>query len=170
MDEYQERYMKHQQSKRKALFKIMKDRHSDRMFDNGDIEDGTVRILLEATKYCPSSCNRKAVNIVVIDSRDDKALLGGHLVGGVGWIHRASKILLLFADPIAYKAPGEIEYMPYLDAGVVIQQLYLMSTYLGLACCYANPNVREENKPFFAERFGKDIFCGAFAVGRKWGE
>jgi hypothetical protein len=86
-------------------------------------------------------------------------------VGGVGWIHRADKILLLFADPKAYKE--RLVYMPFLDAGVVIYHLYLMCHYYGLKCCYCNPNIREQNQSFFRVLFGGDIYCGAFGIGHE---
>ena len=165
MDKYQERYTKHQERKKNVLVEIMKQRHSDRMFGDTPLPRKLVESLLKVTDYCPSSCNRKGVYPLAVYDRDSLALLGGLLVGGVGWIHRAPAVVLLFADPLAYKAPGEVEYMPYLDAGVMVQQLYLVATAMGLSCCYVNPNIRVANKDFFAQRFGSHIFCGAFAIG-----
>lgn len=164
-DPYQERYEAHQKRKAEVLKQIVAERHSERQFGKGHIPDEAFQDLIESALSCPSSCDRKGVNIKVVDSRDEKALLGGILVGGVGWIHRADKIFLLFADPLAYKAPGEIDYMPYLDAGVIVEQLYLTAASYDLASCYANPNIREMNKPHFERVFGEGIFCGAFAVG-----
>lgn len=164
-DQYQERYLAHQQRKKEVLIQIMKDRHSNRMFADERVEKEYIDALLDAKELTPSSCDRQAVQIKVIEERDEKALLGGLLVGGVGWIHRAPTILLLIADPIAYKAGDEITYMPYLDAGCVVQQLYLTATALGLHCAYANPNIRDINKQHFINTFGEGIFCGAFAVG-----
>jgi hypothetical protein len=104
----------------------------------------------------------------VVKERDTKALLGGILVGGVGWIYRAPVILLLMGNKLAYKAGDEYNYMPYLDAGVIIQQLFLMATAFGLKCAYVNPNIRQINKEHFHKIFGEGIFCGAFAVGYKY--
>jgi len=72
---------------------------------------------------------------------------------------------MLWADPAAYKAPGEIAYMPYLDAGVVVGAMYLAATASGLRACYINPNIRERNYAHFAAVFGEGIYCGALAVG-----
>jgi len=164
-DQYQARYVAHQLRKKETLIKIIKKRHSDRIFGEGQIPDETIVLLHDSLMLCPSSCDRKAVKIVPVDDRDRKALLGGILVGGVGWVHRASHILLIFADPIAYKAGNEIEFMPYLDAGVVIEQLYLLATALNLKCSFVNPNIREVNRSHFKTVFGDKIFCGAFAIG-----
>lgn len=112
---------------------------------------------------CPSSCDRQSIFLTVVENKDAKNLLGGLLVGGVGWVHRADKILLIFADQESYKE--KLVYMPFLDAGVIIYHLYLMAEYLGLKCCYVNPNVRVHNLAEFQIMFGDKIFCGAMALG-----
>lgn len=164
-DRYQKRYLAHQQRKKQVLIDIMKDRHSNRAFSDEPVDQELIEELLEMKTLAPSSCDRQAINCYVVKDRDMKALLGGVLVGGVGWIHRAPVIILLIADPVAYKAGDEVSYMPYLDAGCVIQQLYLTATAQGLHCAYSNPNIRDINKSHFAKTFGEGIFCGAFAVG-----
>ena len=164
-DKYQERYTAHQARKAELLHEIMKERHSSRMFDNRPIDEFELNEMIACVDLCPTSCDRKAISVVLVTDRDEKALLGGVLVGGVGWIHRAPAIVLIFADPIAYKAGNEINFMPYLDGGVAIQQLYLKATSLGLKGCYCNPNIREMNKEHFAKNFGDGIFCGAYAFG-----
>lgn len=185
MDEYQLRYERHQERKRQSLMgsfgepfwekftnqdqevfnKIIKSRRSQRLF-NRDVID--IQPILNAIDTCPSSCDRKGIKVVVIDKRDDKDLLSGLLVGGVGWIQRGDKILLLFADPLAYKAGDEIKFMPYLDAGVVITMTYLAAEVNNIGCCYVNPNIRESNKEFFNQRFNtkNHIYCGALALGK----
>ena len=82
-DEYQERYLAHQQRKKDVLIQIMKDRHSNRMFSDERVEQEHIDALLDAKELAPSSCDRQAVQITVVDDRDKKALLGGLLVGGV---------------------------------------------------------------------------------------
>ena len=166
MDKYQKRYLAHQKRKAKVLAEIIRERHSDRQFGNEDID---LSPIWEAIEKAPSSCSRKAIGTICVADKDLKALLGGLLVGGVGWVHRANVIILLFADTEAYKSPGEIDFMPYLDAGVIVEQVYLAATANDYACCFVNPNVRESNQKFFYERFGGEgsIFCGAIALGSK---
>lgn len=103
MDKYQGRYLAHQFKKKEMLLKLISNRHSTRLFSDKSISQKILKELIRSTNFCPSSCDRKSIHIKVIDTRDDKSILGGLLVGGVGWIHRANKILLLFADPKAYK-------------------------------------------------------------------
>ena len=71
----------------------------------------------------------------------------------------------MFGDKIAYKNPKELPFMPYLDAGAVYENIYLMCEALGLGACMVNPNIRDENKQMFVEKYGQDYFCGAMAIG-----
>lgn len=182
MDKYQDRYLKHQERKRQSLTstsgtedfciysdhermdfeRIARNRRSQRVFNEMEIEISPVLKMLEIV---PSSCNRHAVYTKTITERDDKDLLSGLLVGGVGWIHTAHTILLLFADLAAYKGVAEGP-LPYLDAGVIVQMAYLAAEVNNTGCCYVNPNIRDHNKDFFMQRFGADLFCGALAFGK----
>lgn len=166
MGHAQDRYLAHQARKRDALATLIRERHSDRLFSDAPVDPGDIDSMVRDAASCASSCDRRAVRAEVVTDRDLKALLSGVLVGGVGWIHRAPVALLLFADRDAYRAPGEIDFMPYLDAGVQVHQLYLSAASLGLTGCYCNPNIRDVNRGHFAAVFGGDLFCGAFAVGR----
>lgn len=164
-DAFQDRYLAHQARKRDTLLAIMRARHSDRMYDARPVAEGVRERLREVVALCPSSCDRRGVSVREVDGRDELALLGGLLVGGVGWVHRAPWVLLLLGDPLAYKAGDEIGFMPYLDAGVIVQQVMLRATDLGLACAFVNPNIRAHNRGHFAAMFGAGIYCGAVAVG-----
>ena len=164
-DPYQERYESHQARKREVLTELLAERHSERRFADENVPDDDLAHLIDAAERSASSCNRHGVYMSVVTDRDTKALLGGLLVGGVGWIHRAPAVVMLFADPLAYKAGDEITYMPYLDAGVMVGHLYLAAAARGLAGCFVNPNVRESHKDLFRARFGHDLYCGAYAVG-----
>lgn len=170
IDIYQLRYEAHQARKAEVLKQIVAERHSDRQFGKGDIDLEPIK---ETFAKAPTSCDRQAITFVGTNNRDSKNLLGGLLVGGVGWIHRANTILLLFADKVAYKAGDEVNFMPYLDAGVIVGQIYLTACANNYACCFVNPNIREENKDFFYQRFtsilpeGDYLFCGAIALGAR---
>lgn len=165
-DPYQERYLAHQKRKKEVLRRIIQERHSDRLFSDEDVPLSVIEEIVATTDFCPSSCDRHGVQVKIVDQRDDKELLGGILVGGVGWVHRAKYVLLLMGDSLAYKARNEATYMPYLDAGVMVQQLTLATTAYDLAGCFVNPNVREQNVEHFQNVFGEGIFCGAFAIGK----
>lgn len=164
-DPYQARYLAHQARKRDTLLAVMRARHSDRMYDQRPVPEDVRELVLQVVDLCPSSCDRRGVAVRQVDGRDELALLGGLLVGGVGWVHRAPWVLLLIADPRAYKAGREVEFMPYMDAGVIVQQVLLRATDLGLAAAFVNPNIRDRDRGHFAAVFGPGVFCGAVALG-----
>lgn len=169
LDVYQERYLSHQGRKRDVLAELLTERHSERAFADIPVTHPMINEVTKALYTAPSSCDRRALSMCVVDDRDGLALLGGLLVGGVGWLHRAPAAVLLFADMTAYKAGSEVLYMPFLDAGVVVGHMYLAAQAAGLRGCYINPNIREGNRDFFNERFASGrtgaLYCGAFAFG-----
>lgn len=160
---FQERYLAHQQRKKTTLQNIGKTHYSTRQFSDKPVEDELIIQLIESVNLLPSSCDRHGVYVKDIYERDDKNLLDGLLVGGVGWIHRAPHVLLLFGNPNAYKE--NLIYMPYIDAGLAVMNWYNLLKEFGLKGCYVNPQVRGENQLYFRDRFGYDIFCGAMGVG-----
>lgn len=164
-DIYQSRYLEHQARKAEVLRDLMQRCHSDRVFDSREVTDEVLDRVLVAAKTAPSSCNRQAVQIEVVRDRDGKARLGGILVGGVGWIHRATVVLLLHVDPEAYKAPGEIAFMPFLDVGFVADRVLLAAEAEGLKHCFVNPSIREADLEHFRKSFNIELFGGAIAIG-----
>jgi len=169
-DLYQQRYLAHQKRKAATLRGLLLERHSQRAFDDRPLADEDQTLLRQAITTAPSSCDRHGLIYHEIShtDRDAKAILGGLLVGGVGWVHRAPMLWLLFGDPAAYKAPGEAAYMPYLDAGVVVGQMLLAATSGGMAGCFVNPNIRPAHRFAFDQLFAPipgAIYCGAVAVG-----
>jgi len=186
-DIYQDRYLKHQARKkdslmsnwgteykkykishRAKLLELIESRRSQRIFNRDPIVDDEINTILDAIDKVPSSCDRQGITYIVYNTRDAKDLLGGLLVGGVGWVQRADMIILLFADMQSYKNPAERSNMPFLDAGVVVQQTYLIAEALNIGCCFVNPNIRDGNKKFFNKKFNQSehLFCGALALGK----
>lgn len=184
---YQERYLEHQKRKKESLQgkyekektyseseiktvkEVFKNRKSSRVF-NG--ESVNLKEILEMVETSPSSCDRKGVIYKIIEEREDKELLSGLLVGGVGWVNRADKIILLYSDMKAYQSQAEKDFMPYLDAGVMIQSFYLACEVLGVKVCYVNPNIREQNRDYFMSIFFPELvstdyrFLGAVVLGK----
>ncbi|GAG74744.1 unnamed protein product, partial [marine sediment metagenome] len=161
MDIYQERYLAHQERKRKILagdgvtenctiegdiLNAIEARVSQRIFNDKPIIPADLTKIYESIRLAPSSCNRQAILIKPITLEPDRQQLDTLLIGGKDWLAGAKIILLLFADMTAYKAPAEIEFMPYLDAGVIVENVYLIATVLGIGVCYVCPKIRKENK------------------------
>ncbi len=147
------------------LQEVIKKRHSTRAFSNDPIPPDLIAKILLDVDNAPSSCDRKAVYSRPVSFRDNKSILGGLLVGGVGWIHRADVIFLILAKREAYRE--NLDYMPYLDAGFYANTMWLSATDHGVKAAYVNPNIRGEFQLFFGEQFLRpgEIFCGAIALG-----
>ena len=182
MDEYQERYMEHQDRKKKMLdsepdgakifyniseilkiLEIMENRRSQRNFIEKPIKEVDIEVIKKAVSYAPSSCNRQAVYLKEIEPYEFEELF----VGARKWSLKANKIYLIFAAKEAYKSPNEKAFMPYLDAGFVAQNIYLISEVLGIGSCFVNPNIRQENVRKFNDNFNidNDYICGAMVLG-----
>ena len=174
-DPYQERYLEHQYRKQRTItgvtnpvLAVLRSRRSQRMFNEQALSEDELHGVYEAIRLAPSSCNRQAILVKVVVDSVNRAALARLLVGGRGWIDGAAVVLLLFADMLAYKAPGEAGYMPYLDAGFVGENAYLAAEAAGLGACYVNPNIREKDRAEFDRLFNPQghLFCGAVALGK----
>ena len=164
MDQYQKRYLAHQKRKKEQLIKAMRERYSCRIFSDKALTQKELDRILDHIDNAPSSCDRRAVELKPVRFRTNKELIGGILVGGVGWIHRADTIFLLVANKSAYKEG--LDYMPYLDAGFLANYVWLACTMEGIGCCFVNPNVREENQDILGRYLlPNELFCGALAIG-----
>ena len=64
---------------------------------------------------------------------------------------------MIMASKLAYKNPKELPFMPYLDAGFVSENIYLMCEVLNIGCCFVNPNCDLEEE---------DYICGAIIIGK----
>jgi len=175
-DIYQERYLAHIERKRQTLrqerkeptfWDVLQSRRSQRVFRQEPVDKDTLERIYQAIRLAPSSCNRQAILISRISAFPDRAALEAMLVGGEGWLSMAPVILLLFADMRAYKSPAETDYMPWLDAGFVAQNVYLAAEALGLGCCYVNPHIKGGDVALVNEQFNPlhMRFCGAIALG-----
>jgi len=183
-DVYQERYLNHIERKKKSavseeaatnypvdratLFDVLAARRSQRTFNDKELTEIELGWIYEAVRLAPSSCNRQAIFIRLTVDEQEKQCLDCLLVGGQGWLQGAKVILLLFADPLAYKAPDEVDYMPYLDAGFVGENIYLAAEAQSIGVCYVSPKIRAENQDKFHSQFNLRslLFCGAITLGR----
>lgn len=160
MDIYQKRYLAHQ--KRKFAF-LRDNRRSRRVFTKKKLTEAEIEYIVYAMRKAPSSCNRKAIQYKTIKESSEIKDIEQYLVGGRTWVDKADTIILLGADMKAYKSPNEVEFMPYLDAGVVVGQAYMAAEAIGVGMCFVNPNVLDG----FNEKYNKKNykFCGAIALG-----
>lgn len=179
---YQERYLKHQAKKKEQLAigkgekctplptnatlqRVLSFRRSQRVFNGENIPDSVFNQILESATTAPNSCNRHGIRMKVVAERYDKEFVSGLLIGGVGWIHRADKIVSFWADKTAYASPNEKAFMHYCDVGFTAMNMWLTAESLNVGASYINPNTAHPD--VLAKYFGASnhIFCGALVFG-----
>jgi nitroreductase len=179
MDAYQERYLKHRERKKQLLEKpsgdrkgypiclealaVMQRRRSVRAFKQKPLDFKNFSNVILTAICAPQSCNRQALTLLMYPGKE----VGEYLLGGKGWAEKAIAILLLLADMKAYKSPREVDFMPWLDAGVMLAAITYAATACGIGSCIINPSLQEETASDFQSRFNPEsyLFCGAVALG-----
>lgn len=159
-------YKKYTKREQNTVQTVLDNRRSQRVFNTQPITEKELTDILSQANKAPSSCNRHGINITIIRERHDKEFLNGILVGGVGWVYRADTILLFIADPKAYASPNEKDFMHYCDVGFTAMPMWYKAESLNIGASYINPNIREDFKKYFYDRYGDGIFVGALALGK----
>lgn len=182
MDIYQERYLMHQDKKRNMLNiaeskketeniinkdnlkYFLEKRHSQRIFNTDEITNEEKKYIFESIACAPSSCNRQPIYVLEILVEDIENIFKG----ATNWAKNGKFGLLILANKKAYKSINEKDYMPFLDAGVVIENIYLMSTALDIGCCFVNPNIKDDTilKSKYSNVLNDYYICGAMVFGK----
>lgn len=176
-DAYQRRYEDHRRRKEELLtevgerlawgddldVKLIHVRRSVRVFTSVPLAPSAWEMICAAAQDAPQSCNRQALKLKVVTG----TVVGELLAGGEGWLSGAPTVVLIFADMGAYKSPVERDYMPRLDAGVMMMAIVQAATVCGVGSCIVNPHIRQSSVNAFTEAFNLEcrLFCGAVALG-----
>lgn len=111
-----------------AVFNVIKTRRSIRRWKNKSIPKELVRKVIEAGQWAPSACNRQSCRYIVLEEKSHKQLivnLREH------WLKDAPILIFVGVDKRNYLLE-EINYVPYMDASVAIQNMLLLAHAIGL--------------------------------------
>ena len=103
-------------------------RHSVRAYSDKNIDDGTVRAVVDLARTTPTACNRQPNKTYVVG---DKAMINQIAVlqgGGRGWAENANKLFIVSSalEPFGYNEPMEA----YKAGGMyVMNLLYALHAY-----------------------------------------
>lgn len=110
------------------IMSLIRDRRSVRRWSDEPVGKEQIETLLESARWAPSSGNRQAVRLVVLEKKE-------HINIAVcmkeKFLARAALIFLVGVDQRVYKASEE-STLAYLDAAAVIENMLLAGHSIGL--------------------------------------
>jgi nitroreductase len=127
------------------LLELIRSRRSIRKWKDQDVPDKSIRVLIDAARWAPSSCNRQTCCFLVIRQDERRKVIGNALVRGMSFVCKAPVHILALVDVRSYHLPGE-RHLPFLDAAVAIENMLLMAHYLGLGACWIDWSMSPRNQ------------------------
>lgn len=125
-----------------GLMDLIRARRSVRRYDGRPVERDKVRLMLEAVRLAPSSCNTQPWRVVVVDRPEAIGKLAGCAPAGTRvnrWMATAPLVFVLCARPhtVVHKAARLVgsDCHP-LDMGIAGEHLCLMAAALDLGSCW----------------------------------
>ena len=113
---------------------LLKKRWSPRAFSGRPVEPGTLRSLLEAARWAPSSNNAQPWSFLVATKEDQAAhgrLVSCLMEGNVPWAQRAP-VLMVSVARLSFEDDGKPNRHAFHDVGQAVANLTLQATALGL--------------------------------------
>lgn len=128
-----------------VLLNFIKERRSIRTFQDKQIPDGEIEMILEAGRWAPSASNRQPWKFIVIKNKDILKKIAS--VTGYGWfIGEAS-----FAVAIVGK-PRTSRNWHVIDTSLVSMNMMLMAWSLGIGTCWIGSMNKERAKEILGIR------------------
>ena len=119
--------------KAKVVFEVIKGRRSIRAFEDREIPDEHLRLILEAGVWAPSGSNLQPWEFILIK---DKELIGKVKLISPGLFGDPAAIVLLCVNKEVAKKAGRLgEFMPLMDISMAAQNMMLMAYALGIGSC-----------------------------------
>lgn len=125
-----------------GLMDLIRARRSVRLYDDRPVERDKLRLMLEAARLAPSSCNSQPWRLVVVDRPELIGKLAECAPAGTRvnrWMATAPLVFVLCARPhtFVHKAARLVgsDCHP-LDMGIAGEHLCLMAAALGLGSCW----------------------------------
>lgn len=118
----------------KAIHELLRERFSPKVFEDRSVAKETIRTLLEAARWAPSSFNEQPWRFIVAtkdDPADFEKLLGCLTPGNQQWAESAP-VLMLSAAKLTFSRNDKPNRHAYHDVGLAVSQLIVQATALGL--------------------------------------
>ncbi|MBD3287769.1 nitroreductase [candidate division KSB1 bacterium] len=118
------------------IMDIIKMRRSVRKFASAQVEDDTIRKVLEAARLAPSWRNQQCWKFVVVNQSEMIKKVVEHTgIYNRAWLGKAPVLIIACGDPAASgSGNGQPYYM--VDVAIATEHLVLAATELGLGTCW----------------------------------
>jgi nitroreductase len=130
-------FLEEKQSPECFIHPLLAQRRSLRAFSSRSVEPDTLRLMLEAARWAPSSMNEQPWSFLIAARENDadfNRLLGCLLEFNTGWAQHAP-VLLLSIVRLRFASTGELNRHALYDAGQAMANLTFQASACGLSVC-----------------------------------
>jgi nitroreductase len=115
-----------------SILNELMNRLSPVIFDERDLDDGKLHVLVEAARWAPSCSNNQSWNYVFVHKRNStRATLEEALTSGNAWAKKAPYLVAVAADPDQDCRDNGLPFYAF-DAGLSVMCLVVEAEHLGL--------------------------------------
>ncbi len=116
------------------VYECLRSRRTVRHFSQGEVSETTLKRILNAARWAPSSRNQQPWHLVVVRNRKTLEQIG-----------KVAKTGSFIGDaPLAIAIVMESADQPGMDAGRALQQMEIMAWSEGLGTCFVTLNTEEQ--------------------------
>ena len=128
-----------------SLLDLIKSRRSVRKWNNKSVEPDIIRQILEAAIYAPTAANLQATKFKVLADQKDIALVCQNTSP---WFRNIlpNKVILVFYDISKLRVKDWTERFVWQDTSCAMQNMMLLSEFLGLKSCWASVTPEQAKK------------------------
>jgi nitroreductase len=112
-------------------------RHSIREFSDADVNNDLILDALNVAKKYPSVCNRQAIRVYLVDSKESVRKHLEYQNGNRGFREKINKLLVITADLSVFENANE-RNQPFIDGGIYLMGLLLSLHSQGLGAVALN--------------------------------
>ena len=125
------------------LLELIRTRSSIRTFIDKPVEDDKIALILEAARWAPAGGNKQPWRFVVVRDKKKQAEFDPRFKQP--WILEAPAIIVVLAAPFdTWEKYDELDLMYIQDVATAMQNMLLMTHYLGLGAVWVGTFSRKE--------------------------
>ena len=117
------------------FFTLVKMRRSVRSFSDRDVDDETIKKIIECGRLAPSWANKQCWTFIVVKDKNKIAEIAREATMVNNWLKKAPVIIVACGDP---SKSGYCNDIPYyvVDVSIAMEHIVLAAAELGLGTCW----------------------------------